>query len=125
MVLDAARLALRGGPEWARELTGGRYRPSRAAQSCQVVPVIAAGHHPILAGAAPFGCRTPLAGLVELAAGSTVLLRARNGGHTEPAAWACQDLGRVFATTLGAGDECRQPGFLRLLGHAIAWACDP
>jgi hypothetical protein len=124
VVLDAAGLAFPGWPELARQLTGGRCGPPRRVQSCQVVPVAAARHHPILAGVAPFCCRTALAGGVQLAADATLLLMGHGGGRTVPVAWTCQDPGRVFATTLGAGDKCLQNGFLRLLVQAIAWACD-
>ncbi len=124
VVLDVAGLAFPGWPGLARELTGGRYRPPRSAQPCEVMPVAAARQHPILAGVAPFCCRTGLAGVVELATDATVLLTGRGGGRTEPVAWTCQDSGRIFATTLGAGDEVCHAGFLRLVVRAVTWACE-
>ena len=62
--------------------------------------------------------------MAELATDATVLLAGRSGGRTEPVAWTWQDSGRVFATTLGAGDEFCHAGFLRLVAHAVAWACE-
>ncbi len=126
VVLGAAGLAFPGWPELAREVTGGDLRPARAVQPCRITPAAAAGRHPILSGVGPLGCRGGLAaGCVQnLAADATVLLTASGGGRSEPAAWTRRDPGRVFATILGAGDECPQAAFLRLLVNAVAWACE-
>jgi hypothetical protein len=126
VVLGAAGLVFPGWPELAREVIGGDCRPARAAQTCRIMPAATAGRHPILSGVGPLRCRGGLAaGCVQnLAADATVLLTASGASRSEPAAWTRCDPGRVFATILGAGDECPQAAFFRLLVNAVAWACE-
>jgi type 1 glutamine amidotransferase len=51
-----------------------------------------------------------------------VLLLARRGERTEPAAWVRRHgLGRVFCTTLGPGHATSGETFLRLAAAAVAW----
>jgi hypothetical protein len=123
VVLAVAGLTLPERPELARELTGGRCRPLRSVEPCRIVPAAAARHHPILSGVEPFCCRADLAAVAELSADARVLLSGSGVGRTAPVAWVRQEFGRVFSTTLGDGDECLQPGFIRLLLNAVAWTC--
>jgi len=64
----------------------------------------------------------PGASVLRLAEDAGVLLLARRGERTEPAAWVRRHgLGRVFCTTLGPNGATSGEAFLRLAAAAVAW----
>jgi len=87
----------------------------------------AEGDSPIFAarksGQSPGGSwAAPLASVVRLADDAEVVLMARRGERTEPAAWVRRHaLGRVFCTTLRPDGAMSAEAFLRLAAAAVAW----
>ena len=112
-----------GWPDFAEEVLGGR---QPAGQQCRLMEVQRsdlAWHHPVVEGVEALIAEGEVYSGPRFSPETTVLLTARTGQATLPAAWTRRHAGgRVFSTTLGLEDDFREPRFLRLMSNAVRWA---
>lgn len=114
--------AIRGDGRFAGDLFGGEYYNEHLLAPAKISPLPEAGHHQLLRGVKPFVARGGLHRYELSLAEATPILFGTASGETLPVAWVRSKLGRrVFATTLGAPADFRNPSFLRLLANAIIW----
>ncbi len=115
-------------PEFDAEVLGGHYTNHHGAGPAVAVAVApGAGSHPILGG-------VEVAGLVghgslykvspTATTATPILIGTIPGQSPEPVAWTNAPAAgnRVFYTSLGQGEDFRQPAFNRLLKNAVDWA---
>ena len=115
--------AMRGDSRFAGDLFGGEYYGEHLLAPAAISLPPDAGRHPLLRGVKPFIARGGLQRYELSLTEAAPILFGASSGETLPVAWVRSKLGRrVFATTLGAPADFRQPSFLRLLANAVIWA---
>jgi hypothetical protein len=89
-------------------------KPMRVAIARQV------GSHSLLAGFEPFDSWGDRLASNDCVPAATVLLTGSNDSGSFPVAWVqSAPRRRILYTSLGCGEDFRQPGFLRLLANAV------
>ncbi len=123
VAVRATHAEIGGWPNFAEEVLGGRQPAGRNSRLLEVERCEGAWHHPVVQNVDTMIAEGDVYCGPRFSPGTTVLLTAKSGRDVRPVAWTARHAGgRVFCTTLGLGDDFREPSFLRLISNAIHWA---
>ncbi len=106
-----------------KEVFGGSYSNHYGkGAECRLTFTPTAKGHPLMEGVSPFITKAGLYKNPSNAADTETLMIGTADGKTEPMAWTrVHNGGRVFYTSLGAQEDFKEAGFIRLLVNALHW----